>query len=100
MINSKLIGKWWVYKYNNRYALFRGDTCCDKLCRLPDDAITRWIYPEHQGHLSNFWYNPSSEILDISNIIFPPSEYLENRTITEIEIKQNGDYIIFDSISI
>lgn len=114
MIDERLVGTWWAFKRNgNPYCIFKGPSACSPSGSLPDSTCSCWYSPfndELQKVLGGpqiiFLYrSPMArmgpvERVSTQGITFPPEEYIDDESITEIEIKPNGDYVIFDSIKI
>lgn len=114
MINERLVGTWWILKGNKYpYSIFRGPSCPSLFGKIPDNALTTWYVPFNEELQKALWgidtvlfcNNGVSDPRDatkvsVKGITFPPEEYIDDNSITEIEIKPNGDYMIFDSIKI
>ena len=114
MIDERLVGTWWAMKKNGRsYSIFKGPSACSIAGDLPNNAISCWYSPFNVELQKLLWGENiilifkngikqplDSEHASTENITFPPEDYIEDNSITEIEIKPNGDYMIFDSIPI
>lgn len=112
MIDERLIGTWWAIKKNGiSYSIFKGPSACSPSGALPDNAKTNWHTPFDEELQKILWgidtvlfYNDNANNsrnttkISVKDVTFPPEEYIDDNSITEIEIKPNGDYVIFDSI--
>lgn len=115
MIDERLVGTWWAIKKNGySYNIFKGPSSCSSSGSLPENAISCWFSPFNVDLQKALWgenvilfYKNGlrdllvlTEHVSVEGITFPPEEYIDDNSITEIEIKPNGDYVIFDSIKI